>query len=106
MQNLKLSKSFVGLLLLVVLAGGGIFTLSQLQKQQQVQSLADLIFVQWTTSQSATSACGPNGDAIITASFTNTESSSSKAMIVTVKDNQTGKSVDLGVVSAGQTKKG
>ncbi len=92
----------MSVLAVVLLAGGGILTLNQIQQQQQQRSNADT--VQWYTSQSATSVCGPDATAVITATFTNTETSSSMGMNVVVKDNQTGKSVNMGTVAAKQTK--
>jgi hypothetical protein len=93
---------FLGILAAVVIVGGSVLAYFQYQQQQEVRSQASE--VQWTTAQSASAACTASGIAAITATFTNTETSSSKAMKVIVKDNQTGKSVDMGTVNARQTK--
>jgi len=81
-------------------------TLIEVQNQQSIQQNAETIL--WDTTQSASSACASNGTgAIISASFTNTEApSSSTEMNVTVKDQQTGKSVSLGSIKGGSTKTG
>jgi Mg-chelatase subunit ChlD len=96
------------ILLAVVL---GVYTLIvtplliiNLQKQQQTNSNADT--VTWSTSQSAQTTCSQAGTAEINYAFTNTETSSSQNMDVTIKDSTTGKTVDLGQVDAGQTKTG
>ena len=72
-----------------------------LQQEQDIRQSA------WFTSQSAGSACGPDGKAIITVRFTNTEqSSTNNCMDVIVRDNQTGKTLNLGRVDPKQTKTG
>jgi len=61
---------------------------------------------QWKVDLSASASCpASGGSAVITFSFTNTDPSFGP-MNVVVKDNQTGKSVNLGSVSPGQTKTG
>lgn len=59
----------------------------------------------WTTNQSASAECVSSQGAI-KVSFTNTESSNSKAMNVIAQDNQTNKSLNLGTVNAHETKTG
>lgn len=58
----------------------------------------------WIVAISANASC-PTSSALITYSFTNNDPSFGP-MNVIVKDNQTGKSVNLGSVSPGQTKTG
>ncbi len=60
----------------------------------------------WYTTQSASSACASDGSgAIISATFTNTEApTTSTAMNVTVKDQQTGESVNMGSIKGGSSK--
>jgi hypothetical protein len=100
---MKLSKvTIIGLFSVGLLLVGIPLTVYFAQQQQEDRSRASE--VQWTTAQSASAACTASGIAAITATFTNTETSSSKAMDVTVKDNQTGKSVSMGTVNARQTK--
>jgi len=79
-------------------------TLIEVQSQQNLKQNAESIL--WYTSQSASTACATDGSgADITASFTNTEPrSTSTDMNVTVKDQQTGKSVNMGSIRGGATK--
>jgi len=80
------------------------FTLIVLQSQQSLRQNAETIL--WLTTQSASSACAADGNgALISASFTNTEPrSSSTSMDVTVKDQETGKSIDMGSLPGGDTR--
>jgi hypothetical protein len=57
----------------------------------------------WMTTESAKSRCDTEGEAVIAVHFTNTEVDSSQAMNVSVKDVQTGLSIDLGTVGSQQT---
>lgn len=58
----------------------------------------------WSTSANASTKCDDSGTGIIEVSFTNTEKEDSDlGMKVTVVDDQTGKSIDLGTVNPGQT---
>jgi Dockerin type I domain len=91
--------SKLSLLGVVLLLGGVALSVTTAMKTQQSQSSA------WMTDQSATAVCD-DGMAAITVSFTNTETSSSLAMNVTVQDIGTGKTVDLGTITAQQTKSG
>jgi hypothetical protein len=99
MQNQKLSKNFLlGMLLLVILAGGIPLILSQTQIQQVLTGRA------WSTSQSASAECIASGTVIINVKFTNQEST--RSMIVTAVDNQSGKSTSLGTVEPRKSKTG
>lgn len=60
----------------------------------------------WSTGQSATAICNNAGQGVINVSFTNQETSASMGMNVTVKDNQTGDSTNLGTIASQQTKNG
>lgn len=79
-------------------------TLIQVQSQQNIQQQADEI--QWYTDQSASTSCPTDGSGVeIKATFSNTEPrKTSTDMDVIVKDQQTGKSVDMGTVRGGETK--
>lgn len=79
-------------------------TLIQIQGQQIFTPHAETIL--WYTNQSASSVCSQdNSGANISTSFTNTEQrQSSTAMNITVTDQQTGKSVNMGSVQGGDTK--
>lgn len=79
-------------------------TIIQVQNQQSLQQQADEIA--WATDQSASATCPDEGEGVeITATFNNTEPKrANTAMTVTVKDQQTGKSVDMGNVQGGETK--
>ena len=69
------------------------------QKTQIFQQFA------WFTDQTASSACSTDdGNAIITVSFTNAETSDTLDMNVVANDLQTGKFVNLGTVKANATK--
>jgi hypothetical protein len=79
-------------------------TLIEIQSQQIFKPRAESIL--WYTSQSASSVCAADGSgANISATFSNTEPrQSSTAMDVTVKDQQSGKSTNMGSVKGGDTK--
>ncbi len=79
-------------------------TIIQSQSQQNTQQQADE--VSWDTDQSASTTCPDDGSGvIISATFSNTEPKrTSTDMDVVVKDQQTGKSVDMGMVRGGETK--
>lgn len=96
MPRPRLSKGFIfGILFLTLLVAGIPLTLSQSQVQQILSGNA------WSTTQSASAICGSSGVAIINVRFTNQETT--KGIIVTAVDNQSGKSVKLGTVAAGKT---
>src|SRR6185437_1960491 len=88
----KLSIAIVPVLLV------GIFFTVQLARIQQQGSIGA-----WYTSQAATAKCDTSG-ATIGVSFTNTETDKSLGMNVIAKDVQTGTSIDMGSIAAGQTK--
>jgi hypothetical protein len=94
----------LAVLVLLLLVGGGVLTLSQLQKQQNNQSKADT--VQWYVAQSASAVCNSTGKAVINVTFTNQETSTSKNINVIATDNQTGTSINMGTVVAKATKTG
>jgi|SRR5579885_1434248 len=98
----KFSPPILAALVLLVLVGGGILTLSQIQKQQNNQSNAQS--VQWNVTQSASASCIPAGTVNIAVTFTNEESSA--GINVKAKDNQTGNTVNLGTVKAHATATG
>ena len=79
-------------------------TIIQVQNQQNLQQQADE--VAWLTDQSASTTCPDDGEGVeITASFSNTEPRRSNTdMNVVVKDQQTGKTSDMGTVRGGETK--
>jgi hypothetical protein len=80
----------------------------QVQQQQEFRQRAQVITVQWLTSQSASTSCPAQGSgAVIQVSFKNTEpNKSSLSMNVSAVDLQTNKSVSLGNIAGGQTKTG
>ncbi|MBA3723357.1 MAG: hypothetical protein H0W89_00490 [Candidatus Levybacteria bacterium] len=104
MNNLFSSPKFIiaaiAILALVVIP----LTIVQVQNQQNLRQEADEIT--WATDQSASASCPTEGSGVeIKARFSNTEPrESSTDMTVTVKDQQTGKSVVMGVVKGGETK--
>lgn len=106
MKHLLTSPRFIiitiAVLALIILP----ITLVEVQNFQNARQNAESIM--WLTNQSASSACATDGTgAIISATFTNTElPSSSTEMNVTVKDNQTGKTADLGSIQGGDTRTG
>lgn len=79
-------------------------TLIEVQSQQTIKQNAESI--EWEANESASSACASNNSgAIIAVTFTNSESpSTSTAMNVVATDQQTGKSVNMGSITGGQTK--
>lgn len=79
-------------------------TIIELQSAQIVKQNAESI--EWYANYSASSACATdNSGANISATFTNTETpSTSTAMNVIATDEQTGKSVNMGSITGGQTK--
>ncbi len=109
---MKLSGSISNTLIIagffVVAVIGTALIVLQIQNQQDVRSRATEPSVTWSTSQSAVTSCPTTGSgAVITVSFSNIESNqSSTAMTVSVKDQQSGESVNLGNVAGGQTKTG
>lgn len=61
----------------------------------------------WDTDESVQAYCNPLGEIVLEVSFENTEPNQDKySMDVKATDLQTGKSVDLGTVKAGETKTG
>jgi hypothetical protein len=90
----------VAILALVIIP----LTLIEVQSQQSLRQNAETIL--WAVTQSASTACATDGSGInITVTFTNTETpSSSTTMNVTAKDQQTGKSVNMGSIKGGVTK--
>jgi hypothetical protein len=103
-KNLLSSPKFimgvVAVLAIVVIP----LTIIQVQSQQDVRQRAEGVL--WATDQSASTACAVDGSGVeITVSFNNIEPhQSSMAMKVIAKDQQTGKSVDMGTITGGQNK--
>ncbi len=96
----KVLMTIIALLALVVIP----LTIVQVQNQQIVKQDAEEIL--WDTTQSASTSCPANGQgAEIKVIFTNTEPNrTSLAMDVIAKDQQTGKSVNMGTIKGGETK--
>ena len=92
-----LSLAFLGLVIVPI-------TIIQIQNQQNTQQQAEEIV--WLTDQSASSGCpDPSKGVIITVQFSNTEPDrSSLAMDVIARDQQTGKSIDMGSIRGGSSK--
>jgi len=98
MNIFKTQKSFLITLIGIVIVGLPL-TVYSLLHQQIFQQFA------WTTQQSAVSQCSTDtGNAVIQATFTNTEPDSAHDMNVTITDLQTGKSVNMGTVAHQETK--
>src|SRR5258708_3773542 len=104
MKHLFSSPKFITISLAVIALLVIPFTLILIQSQQNFRQNAETIT--WLASQSASSACSTTGSgALISATFTNTESrTASLEMNVTVKDQQTGKSANMGSIQGGATK--
>src|SRR5260221_628228 len=102
MQNKKSSNRILASLLLVLLIIGGVFTFWQIRKSQELRNHAQS--VTWYTAQSVNTVCNTNGTISITVSFTNAEAT--RSMIVSAKDTQSGKSINLGTIDPGKTKTG
>jgi len=101
MKHLLLSPKFISLTLALIALVIIPLTLIELQSQQSLKQNAETIL--WTTNQSASATCD-EGEVFITVTFTNTEArSSSTAMNVVAKDQQTGKSVNMGSIVGGAT---
>lgn len=104
MQQKSFFKTGKGIALLgfiIVTLLGIPFTVLFLQQQQVFSPHA------WVTTQSASATCDATGKAVITAKFSNTEpAGAANAMKVTVKDAQSGVTIDLGVINPGETKTG
>lgn len=100
MPKINMPKGFLfGIILFIGLAAGIPLILSQSQVRQVLTGQA------WYLSQSATAGCvSTSTNIFIKVSLTNEEAS--KNMIVKATDNQSGKSIDLGTVTAGKTKTG
>ena len=104
MKELLTSPKFIAITLAVIALIVIPVTLIEVQSQQNIQQNAETIY--WYTTQSASTQCAADGSgAVISVSFTNTEArSSSTAMNVIAKDQQTGKSVNMGSIQGGATK--
>ncbi len=104
MKELLTSPKFIAITLAIIALIIIPVTLIEVQSQQNYKQNAETIY--WYTTQSASTECAANGSgAVISVSFTNTESrSSSTAMNVVVKDQQTGKSINMGTIQGGDTK--
>ncbi len=89
--------SKLSLFSLLLLFFAAIAAVSISRNQQNISGHA------WYTTQSASVSCSSSG-AVISASFTNTETNQALGMNVIAKDVQTGLSVDMGSVPSGQTK--
>ncbi len=94
---IMLSLAFLGLVIVPI-------TIIQIQNQQTTQQQAEEIV--WLTDQSASTGCPePGKGVIITVHFSNTEPDrSNTSMDVIAKDQQTGKSVDMGSIRGGTSK--
>lgn len=81
-------------------------TIIQSQTQQNTQQEASENETQWQTDQSASAACPTEGGgAEITVKFNNTEpNTNANSMDVIAKDNQSGKSVNMGTIRGGSSK--
>lgn len=103
-RQILTSPKFISLTLAVIALIAIPITLIEVQSRQNLEQNAESIY--WVTDESASTACATDGSgADIAASFTNSESpSSSTAMNVTVTDQQTGKSVNMGAIQGGATK--
>ena len=96
--QMKYTKSIIAsVLLLLTLLN---FYIAFFAKQQVYQASA------WDTDQSADAICQDSGNVGIRVSFTNKEPAGGSGMIVTVLDNQTGKTIDLGAIAPQETKSG
>ncbi len=93
---------FGGLILLIVVL---IFTIREVQRQQELRQRATGGI--WHTEQSLTASCPAQGfGAQIEVSFTNKEPDNPlNSMNVIAKDEQTGQTVEMGTIKAGETKK-
>jgi hypothetical protein len=101
------SRALLGILFIVAALVGTPLAIYQLQQQQEIRQRADTT-IAWATDQSAATICPPDGSGVnINVTFSNTEPTrNSTSMDVTVKDRQTGKTVNLGSIQGGQTKSG
>lgn len=104
MKSLLRSPKFLTIALGIIAIFVIPLTLIEVQSQQNLKQQAEGIF--WVTDESASTACSPDGSgANIAATFTNSEApGSSTAMNITVTDQQTGKSVNMGSITGGDTK--
>lgn len=104
MKELLTSPKFIAITLAIIALIITPLTLIQLQNRQNIKQNAETIY--WTTNQSASTSCATDGGgAVISVTFTNTEQrSSSTDMNVIAKDQQTGKSVNMGSIQGGDTK--
>src|ERR1700733_15848209 len=103
-KGLLTSPKFITISLALIALIAIPLTLIEVQSQQSIKQNAESIL--WVTNQSASTACAADGSgAVITVTFTNSESpSSSTAMNVVATDQQTGKSVNMGSIAGGVTK--
>lgn len=104
MKQLFTSPKFLTITIAIIALVAIPLTLIEIQNQQNLVQNAESIF--WLTNQSASTTCAADGSgAVISATFINTETrTSSLAMKVTVKDQQTGKSVSMGTIQGGDSK--
>lgn len=103
MKNIPLSSKQAGIAFLVmVLLIGSIIAVFQIQKQQDLRGRASILH--WSAAQSATAACSSSGTVVINVSFKNKEPT--RSMIVTVTDQQSNQTIDLGTVGPGITASG
>ncbi|HWY79858.1 MAG TPA: hypothetical protein VNW29_05885 [Candidatus Sulfotelmatobacter sp.] len=104
MINLLTSPKFITITIAVIAILVIPLTIIEVQSQQNLKQNAEGIL--WVVSQAASTTCAADGSgANIATMFTNEESrNASTAMNVTVKDNQTGKSVNMGSIAGGATK--
>ena len=104
MRHLLTSPKFITITIAIIALIAIPLTLIEIQSQQSLRQNAETIL--WATNQSASTTCATDGSgADITVTFINTENSSpSMAMNVTAKDQQTGKSVNMGTIIGGDSK--
>ena len=107
MQSLLSSPKFITIAIAAIALVAIPLTIVQVQNRQTTQQQADTVDALWKTDQSASTICADNATdgVIIKATFKNTEPDDPKLyMDVVVKDQQTGKQVDMGTVKGGQSK--
>lgn len=100
MKNFFASPKFLTIAVAIIATVAIPLTIIQVQNQQNIQQRASES--SYSTTQSASMVCGTDGFDI-NVQIKNTSASNIK---VTAKDNQSGVSIELGVVEAGKTASG
>lgn len=103
MKKIPFSSKQAGLAFLILLLLIGIvFTVYQVQKQQELRGKAEDL--NWITNQTAESSCSSSGTVVIKVNIQNKETN--KNLDITATDLQSNISIDLGTITPGSSASG